>query len=486
MRAVGAENLEIGRQNAGERKNLPLNQGAMNRSPCKSRAARLADQFIALIPFGRYASQMFGAPNDPSHIQIGKIRDSIFKRELLTEGELAHHIHVVCASGFGKTVFLAKIVKAHIAQGKGLLFIDLKGDIEMINRFRDFARTANREADVLMFNLSDLENSKSYNLLGSGTPTQIRDRIMTSLTWSEEFYKHQAASFLLKTLIGLSYVRDLEDREITLLDVFEIVNVKSRVYELADAVPANERFIKDAVNALCDYVSNLSNWDSLQGLRSQLESLILSDFGQLISSSKPEIDLFRAVQEGKLVFLFLDTRRFGETAKAVGRFILQDLKAVSSRIDSEVRRSDRKAFSVIIDEFADLAQEDFIAFLDRARSSRMSIVISHQEIADLKRVSPEFAARITGNTSSLYAFLQKNPESADFIAGLAGTKTVQKVTRQTERFWLFERDSGMGSIRDVEEFVVHPNVIKRLEVGECVVVKKYPYSRAHVVRVDAD
>jgi hypothetical protein len=32
----------------------------------------------------------------------------------------------------------------------------------------------------------------------------------------------------------------------------------------------------------------------------------------------------------------------------------------------------RKPLSVVIDEFADLAQEDFLGFLDRARSSCMS------------------------------------------------------------------------------------------------------------------
>lgn len=95
----------------------------------------------------------------------------------------------------------------------------------------------------------------------------------------------------------------------------------------------------------------------------------------------------------------------------MGRFILQDLKSVSARVDAEVPKDERKHFSVIVDEFADLAQEDFIGFLDRARSSKMSIVVAHQEICDLQRISPEFAGRLMGNTSTLYAFLQKRPEN---------------------------------------------------------------------------
>lgn len=176
-------------------------------------------------------------------------------------------------------------------------------------------------------------------------------------------------------------------------------------------------------------------------------------------------------------------RRYSETAKTIGRFILQDLKAASARVDAEVPKNERQHFSVVIDEFADLAQEDFIGFLDRARSSKMSVVVAHQEICDLQRISPEFAGRLMGNTSSLYAFLQKRPESAEMISGMAGTRTVWKQTMQTERFGFFQVESGGGSKREVEEFMIHPNLIKTLRVGKCVCIKKYPKSRAYLLDV---
>ncbi len=218
-------------------------------------------------------------------------------------------------------------------------------------------------------------------------------------------------------------------------------------------------------------------------MRTQLESIVLSDFGELVTSDVPGINLFEAYTQSKIIFLFLDSRRYGETAKALGRFILQDLKSVSAKVDGEVPKEQRKPFSVIIDEFADLAQEDFIGFLDRARSSRMSVVVAHQEICDLQRISPEFAGRLMGNTSTLYSFLQKRPESAEIISGMAGTRTVWKQTRQTERFGFFEVDSGGGSRREVEEFCIHPNLIKSLGVGKCVCIKKYPEARAYLVKV---
>lgn len=66
---------------------------------------------------------------------------------------------------------------------------------------------------------------------------------------------------------------------------------------------------------------------------------------------------------------------------------------------------------------------------------------------------------------------------------MAGTRTVWKTTKQTDRMWFFEVDSGKGSRREAEESVIHPNLIKSLRVGKCVCVKKYPESRAYLVDV---
>ncbi len=153
-------------------------------------------------------------------------------------------------------------------------------------------------------------------------------------------------------------------------------------------------------------------------------------------------------------------------------------------MDSEIPRSERKSFVVIVDEFADMATEDFVGFLDRARSSKIGVVVAHQEIADLSRLSPEFAQRLMNSTSTLFAFLQKLPDSSELIAGVAGTKKTREVTEQAETDWLFgERRTGMKSIKEVDEFVIHPNVIRSLNVGECVMVQKYPSSKSAVVRV---
>jgi len=306
---------------------------------------------------------------------------------------------------------------------------------------------------------------------------------MMSLNWSEEYYKNQSASFLLKLLIGLCWLRDNKGTLFHIGTILEAVESPERVEELCLQIPEEAKFEKRTLESCYQFINSNENYKSLQGLRTQLESLVLSDFGKLLTSSEPGIDLFQSVTESKITFIFLDTRRYSETAKTVGKFILQDLKMASAKVDAEVPKSERKPFVCVIDEFADLAQEDFIGFLDRARSSKMSIVVAHQEICDLQRISPEFAGRLMGNTSTLYAFLQKRPESAEMISAMAGTKKVWKETVRSSKFLGLDIRTGEKSLREVEEFILHPNVVKSLQVGRCVCVKKYPKAEAYVVRI---
>jgi type IV secretory pathway TraG/TraD family ATPase VirD4 len=433
--------------------------------------------------FMEFIKELFTNKNDDRSLYLGKIKNRLFAKEKLTEAELNHHVHIVGASGYGKTVLISQMIEQQIAQGKGLMFIDLKGDIETLDKLTSFVQNNNRQNDLLIFSLTDQNISANYNLISNGTATQLRDKIMLSFDWSEEFYKNQAGSYLLKLLLGLVYLRDYQNIKFDLGTILKASESTEYLQDLMALIPAIEKDSLFAMQSCLGFLNDKSNYQSLQGLRSQLESLVYADFGKMIRHSETGISLFEAINQNKIIFIFLDSRRYGETARSVGKFILQDLKMVSGRIDAEIKKHYRKPFSVIIDEFADLAQEDFIGFLDRARSSKMSVVVAHQEICDLQRISPEFAGRLMGNTSTLYAFLQKRPESAEMISGMAGTRTVWKQTIQTERFGFFQIESGNGSKREVEEFVIHPNAIKGLRVGKCVCIKKYPHARAYEVSV---
>lgn len=436
---------------------------------------------------GHGSSAIDVQPKSTGSLQLGHEKGKTHKKATLTEEQLNHHVHIVGASGFGKSVLLSHVIKDRIAKAQGLLFVDLKADFETIRQVVSVVKASDRLEDLYIFSCGNPEISSPYNILGSGTANQLKDRIMGALNWSEEFYKNEASSFLLKLLRGLVVNRDVNETAFDLGTILKCAQDPREISSLVEALPKSELEIRGQLEGLVSHLSRHENKRALQGLKSQLESLLLSDFGHLLRANASGIDLFEAIKNQKIVYILLDSRTYGESSKALGKLILQDLKAASARVDNEIPRAQRTPFTVVVDEFADLATEDFIGFLDRARSSKIGVVVAHQEIADLSRLSPEFARRLMNATSTLFAFLQKLPDSSELISAISGTRKTKEVTEQAKSNWLFgDEKTGMKSIKEVDEFVIHPNVVRSLPVGECILVQKYPKAKSAVIKVKSE
>jgi hypothetical protein len=128
------------------------------------------------------------------------------------------------------------------------------------SKFTKFTAQADRMDDLQIFSLSDQKLSNSYNLIGSGTATQIRDKIMMSLVWSEEYYKNQSASYLLKLLIGLCWLRDHKSVKLHLGLLHECCSNIAKLQALASLVPFEEEAVLRHFEACVDFLNSSDNF----------------------------------------------------------------------------------------------------------------------------------------------------------------------------------------------------------------------------------
>lgn len=371
----------------------------------------------------------------------------------LTLQQLNHHIHVLGESGFGKTVFLTHLIEQQIKAGLGFVLIDLKGEKELLDRVIARCHESNRQNDLKILCCDRPEISSTYNVLRHGNPTELKDKIIGAFEWTEPYYKKVA--------------------EETVLNLFK--QPSKQKPDLRQIHQALERVSKTTSSAQKD----------LAGLKADLSLLVQSEFGGLLREDENGIDLFEAMQKNQIVVISLAGLQYSETSIRLGKMILQDLKTASAKVFREIPRPDRKPFTVFIDEFAEIASPQFTSFIRMARGSGVGIVMAHQEYADLDAISPNFRNQVMGNAATTVSFLQKNPQSAELIGLLAGTRKGKKVTEQVETGFFSEGPTGMKSVREVEEFLIHPNEIKNLRVGECVVISKYPKARIAKATVSA-
>lgn len=393
----------------------------------------------------------------------------------LTEDQLVRHIYILGASGFGKSVAVQKIIKNRIFKDNGLMYLDLKSDSGLLRNIRSWVKDSGRENDLLIFNTNDLKATEHYNPLKNGNATQLKDLIIGSLVWTEDYYKKFAEGFLLRLLVLLVRLRNDGKLTLDLHTIYLSVSNPKFLANITSLLDPSSSELAPEAHELSEFIKDKENQKALKGLEVQLQSLTCSRFGEKLFSDPLSIDLFEAALTGKIVIFFLDSRIYGESVKALGKMILSDLKATSSRIENEIENeNDRPLFPIIIDEFSDLATHEFLSFMDRARSSKFATIISHQEMMDLDHIDPVFAKRLINLTSTQLIFNSKIPESSDFFASIIGTETTEKETERVERNFLMSKRTGDKSLREAEAFRVHPNIFRDLSVGECVYISKYP------------
>jgi type IV secretory pathway TraG/TraD family ATPase VirD4 len=112
------------------------------------------------------------------------------------------------------------------------------------------------------------------------------------------------------------------------------------------------------------------------------------------------------------------------------------------------------------------------------------VIVATQELADLDRAARGLREQVLGNTAFKLVLRQDVPRSAETVAELVGTRWVWERTYRTHRTVFGDGSRrGDGTKKQVEEYLVHPNEIKRLRTGEAIVITKTPVAQARRVRV---
>lgn len=119
-------------------------------------------------------------------------------------------------------------------------------------------------------------------------------------------------------------------------------------------------------------------------------------------------------------------------------------------------------FSCILDDFQDYIYDGFATILNKSRSANVGVVFCHQSLGDLDKVSEAFRNVVLTNTNIKMVMRMNDPETCEHFATTFGTKRSTKITEQVSD----DEKTGTGTIREVEQFIYHPNEFKSLGLGQ--------------------
>jgi type IV secretory pathway TraG/TraD family ATPase VirD4 len=360
------------------------------------------------------------------------------------------HTLLLGATGSGKTVTETWIAYQLVAHGHGAIVIDPKGDRLLRTELEHVARCARRP-----FLEWTPQGPCSYNPYATGSASEIADKALAGEVFTEPHYLRLAQRYLAHA------VRAMRAAQIAVTPSSLMAHMDPATLEVTSRSLEEEQAA--SVQSYLDSLGERQRRD-LAGTRDRLSILAESDLSPWLepAATGKTIDLRASVAAHAVVYFQLDSDRRPLLSQMLAAAILSDLISLIAHL-----QTDPIPTVVLIDEFSAIAAEHVSRLFARARSAGISLLLATQELADMEGVGDgTLRNQVLGNVQCIVAGRQNVPDSAELIAGIAGTKATWITTQQTDDTLA----SGRGSRRRGHEYVIHPSAIKRLDTGQAVVI----------------
>lgn len=427
------------------------------------------------------------------------------------------HCLIQGTTGSGKTTLMYAILEGALRQGLGGIFIDGKGDV---NTERDLQKLADAYGKKLVV---FSERSKiHYNPVKYGKPTAVKDRLMAVMDWSESFYEKESENMLqmiisfIQEYIGIENTRPDEERSPSqgkrlkmdletihrFLDLNEIANylfLEQAEEYITDCDKAKDKKAtgktltqkdlplsgqEDSVHG--KYIKYFFKLDELtysdleeiqemkgetvkliRGLRTQLELLIYSDFGnKFVESEDPDLnlDILNEIRQGHIVLLAFSATTYSSFIQILGRFVVGDVGFCVAQLHNS--DPNFKGALGLFDEFGSYANERILTILSQARSALLGAVLGIQSISDLVTPFQDLTGRIIDNVNLFFLGRTNYAPNAEMSAKTVGTYKDIDRTVMTENqggvLSRIETKGERGTVRNVRKFWFEPDEVKDL------------------------
>jgi len=328
----------------------------------------------------------------------------------LSADQRSRHIHCIGASGTGKSTLLFNLIRQDIESGQGIAVLDPHGDlIERILGIIPEARTR----DVLLLDPSDEEYSIGFNILSAHSDLEktllasdlvsVFERLSTS--WGDQM------SSVLRNAI-LAFLES--ERGGTLADLRRF---------LLDASYRNE-FLKTVQDPEVVYYwqkafSQLTGNKSIGPVMTRLDTFLSpKPIRYMVSQRVNRLDFGELMDGGKILLAKLPQGQIGrENAYLLGSLLVAKFQqAAMSR--QRMSESERRFFSLYLDEFHHFITPSMADILSGARKYRVGLVLAHQELRQLDR-DPEVASAVLSNPYTRIVFRVGDADARKLAEGFS-------------------------------------------------------------------
>lgn len=360
------------------------------------------------------------------------------------------------------------MVEADIIAGRNVVFIDPKGDMDMLNRVIGTAIKYGRQNDIMY--LSPIFPSVSIEI----NPTshyylfeEIVEHVMAGVPSDDDFFYNVAKETTMAIVQCLVIKRKATDKRDIPINFEEIaqyayhaglMELRSNVQninspELKYDIQKVSSLLDQILSSPVEYFSKVSTT-----LRTTLNIMTHGNIGRVLGNAKRN-DFVKRLEQGKGVILYVQTGSLltRETGHIVGKEIVSMIQSVVGRyyLSGKVFTQE---LCLYIDEMSNVVYRGIQDLYNKGRGAGVWIMGMTQSVADLvANIGEDSARQLLDNTNTKIIMRVQDIKSAETFAALGG---VRKKSAS-----ILSSNGGITA-RESEEYSILPQDILRLEKRE--------------------
>lgn len=338
---------------------------------------------------------------------------TIDEKLVLRKSDLDTHMHVIGASGVGKSYFLEHLLRRFIVQGKGVCLIDPHGEIYE-NLVTWLACSGYKSKEVHLLNPSQSEHSVGFNPLAiDREPTRCVADMINAIVrvWGGNNMSDtpRLKKCLRMTLYALAHHR------LSLLeaDIFTSNRHKKLRQKLVAELPITAQRNEWAE---FDIYSDKEFREYFESTRSRLfEFTSAPSIAPIIGQTQNTLDFRECMERQHIVLVNLaESATFHkQEGQLLGAMLTAEM--YSSAKQRNVEQAKGSPFYAVIDECADFINEDISKSLDETRKYGLHYVLSHQRLQQLRNVSDDCYDAVMANAQAKVVFRVNDDENAQVL-----------------------------------------------------------------------